>query len=400
MQTALPAPEAVRTEGSHIYLADGRCLIDGIASWWTACHGYNHPALLMALKEQADRMPHIMLGGVVHEPATTLATRLAACLPGDLQHIFFVDSGSVAVEVALKIALQYWHNLGAPLKKRFIYFENSYHGDTLGAMSVSDSALHVAFNDHQRSQQCCRLPQTPDEWATLEDVLYKNHTELAGLIIEPLVQGAGGMIFHPASALTRLRALCDTYGILMIVDEIFTGFGRTGTLFASEQAEIVPDILCLGKGLTGGVMGLAATAVRPFVYQAFLSDSSDQAFMHGPTYMGNPLACAVANASLTLFETEPRLEQVNRIYKQMSAQLEQNRVFSCVKDVRCLGAIGVVELYPDTPFDLQKARHWFLDQGVFIRPLNKVLYLTPAFTVPSDELSQLTEAIGHLTYTL
>ncbi len=318
MQTARQPLQAVSTRGSLIRLNDGRELIDGIASWWTACHGYNHPHIQAALHRQIDRMPHVMFGGLVHEPALKLAERLAALTPGDLNHVFFVDSGSVAVEVAMKMAVQYWLNRGEAGRSRMVSFRNGYHGDTMACMSVCDpdESMHALFKDYLPRQILAELPVDEASEAAFDALLAREKAHVAAVLIEPLVQGAGGMKFHSADTLRRVAEACKRHGVLLIADEIFVGFGRTGTLFACEQAGITPDILCLGKGLTGGALTLAATLARPHVFEAFLSESHDKALMHGPTFMANPLACAAANASLDLFATEPRLEQVAQIETQ------------------------------------------------------------------------------------
>ncbi|MUG03943.1 adenosylmethionine--8-amino-7-oxononanoate transaminase [Bombella sp. ESL0378] len=393
MHTAPFPVEAQATSGSTITLADGRTLIDGIASWWTACHGYNHPSIRRALIAQAERMPHVMFGGMVHQPAITLAQRLAARLPGDLERVFFTDSGSVAMEVAAKIAIQYHLNKGHTGRHKLLSFRGGYHGDTLAMMAICDpeEGMHRLFGAALPQQILADLPTTLAHSAALEALLARQGHEIAALIVEPLVQGAGGMLFHTAETLRQLRRLCDSYGILLILDEVFTGFGRTGTFFACEQADITPDIIALSKALTAGTMPLAATVARKTVFEAFLSDNPLHALMHGPTFMANPLACAVANASLDLFDQEPRLEQVRAIHTQMTHELEPCRHLPGVRDVRTLGAIGVVELERlDDPEALKRA---FLKEGVWIRPFRRIIYLTPAFTITSDELTHLTGAI-------
>ena len=386
MKTMRPPLPVVRTHGCRIVLADGRELIDGIASWWTACHGYNHPYIAAAVEKQLVDMPHVMFGGLVHEQPLWLAQRLASLLPGDLERAFFSESGSVAVEIALKMALQYWINRGEPKRKKFIAFEDGYHGDTTGAMAVSDpdAGMHDAFRG--------ALPEHIIATMPLDETIVTRHSdELAGIIVEPLVQGAGGMKFNDAATLQALRRICDKHNLLLIFDEIFTGFGRAGTMFACEQAGVVPDIITLSKALTGGTLPLAATVARKHVFDAFWSDDPQKALMHGPTYMGNALACAAANASLDLFEREPRLQQVKAIGEQMTRELSPCRDMAGVKNVRIKGGIGVVEL--DRIADLGALRARFLEEGVFIRPFGNVVYLTPSFTISSDELSTLTRAI-------
>ena len=393
MKTVAPPLPVVRTEGSRILLANGRELIDGIASWWTACHGYNHPHMRHAIARQLKQMPHVMFGGLAHEQALTLARRLAAILPGDLTRVFFSDSGSVAVEVALKMAAQYWINKGVRGRKQFVACKGGYHGDTAGAMAVSDldAGMHAAFAGLLPEHVIADLP-TDDEKAAALDLLLAQHADsIAGIIVEPLVQGAGGMIFHDADVLRRLRALADKYDLLLIFDEIFTGFARTGTMFAGAAAGVTPDIVTLSKALTGGTLPLAATIATRKVFDAFWSDDPTKALLHGPTYMANALGCAAANASLDLFEREPRLDQVAAIAVQMEQGLAPCRGQRCVKDVRVKGAIGVVEL--DRIGNLNALRARFIAEGVFIRPIGNIIYLTPAFTIEPDELKTLTDAV-------
>lgn len=390
MKTVPPPLAVVRTQGTRITLADGRELIDGIASWWTACHGYNHPHIRQAVEAQLASMPHVMFGGLVHEQAFVLAGRLAKLLPGDLTRVYFSDSGSVAVEVAMKMATQYWINRGIRGKNRFVAFKGGYHGDTTGAMAVSDpdAGMHAAFAGVLPRHHIADLP---DDDSALVQLLTQRGDTVAAMIVEPLVQGAGGMTFHDVGALRRLRALADRYDILLLFDEIFTGFGRTGTMFACEHAGVAPDIITLSKALTGGTLPLAATIATRRIFDAFWSDDPKKALMHGPTYMANALGCAAANASLDLFEREPRLLQVADIAIALERGLAPCRDFPNVKDVRVKGAIGVVEL--DRIDDLDALRAQFIEQGVFIRPIGNVIYLTPAFTISSDELKTLTDAI-------
>jgi adenosylmethionine-8-amino-7-oxononanoate aminotransferase len=398
MKTAAPPLAVTGTSGSRITLADGRELIDGIASWWTACHGYNHPHIRAAVERQLAQMPHVMFGGLVHEPALTLAGRLTAMLAQDnpacdLDRVFFSDSGSVAVEVALKMAVQYWRNRGARTRSRIIAFNGGYHGDTTGAMAVSDpeGSFHSAFRGLLPQQIIVDLPTDAATAAALEAVLAQRADEVAAIIVEPLVQGAGGMRFHAPQVLKTLRAIADRYEVLLIFDEIFTGFGRTGQMFAFEEAGVLPDILTLSKALTGGTLPLAATVARRKVFDAFWSDDPSQALMHGPTFMANPLACAAANASLELFAREPRLAQVGKISAALREGLEPCRKLAGVKDVRVKGAIGVVEL--DRIGDLDVLRQRFIAEGVFVRPFDNIVYLTPAFTIGEDDLDRLIEAV-------
>jgi adenosylmethionine-8-amino-7-oxononanoate aminotransferase len=393
MKTASRPLEAVRTEGVRIELADGRRLVDGIASWWTACHGYNHPHIRTAVGDQLARMPHVMFGGLTHAPAERLAKRLTALLPGALNHVFFVDSGSVAVEVGMKMALQLWRNRGVAGRTRFLAFREGYHGDTLGTMSVCDpeEGMHAHFGAALLPQLFAEVPRTADQAAALDALIATHKHELAAVMVEPLVQGAGGMRFHAPEALAHIAEAARRHGLPLILDEIFTGFGRTGTMFACEAAGVVPDIVCLSKALTGGTMALAATVATSEIFDAFWSDDPGFALMHGPTFMANPLACAAANASLDLFETEPRLDQAAAISAQLAEGLEPCRGMAGVADVRVLGAIGVVQ-FDKTP-DREALKRAFLDRGVWVRPFGDVVYLTPALTIGADELEMLTTAV-------
>jgi adenosylmethionine-8-amino-7-oxononanoate aminotransferase len=393
MKTAAPPLSVARTDGVRITLTDGRQLIDGIASWWTACHGYNHPHIRDCVMRQLEMMPHVMFGGLTHEPALSLARRLAALTPGDLNRVFFTDSGSVAVEVAMKMAVQYWLNKGVRGRTKFIAFKGGYHGDTTSAMAVSDpdEGMHKMFAGLLPEHYVLDLPRDEETTKALDDFIAAHADAVAGLIVEPLVQGAGGMLFHAPAVLQKLRRLADKHDVLLICDEIFTGFGRTGGMFASEAAGIIPDIMCLSKALTGGTMALAATIARDHVFEAFWSDDASHALMHGPTFMANPLACAAANASLDLFEEEPRLAQVEVISRALADGLDPCRGLPGVKDVRVLGAIGVVELPRIDDMKALKAK--FVDAGVWVRPFGNIVYLTPAFTIPPDDLARLTSAI-------
>jgi adenosylmethionine-8-amino-7-oxononanoate aminotransferase len=394
MKTAPPPLVVKATHGCRIVLADGRELIDGIASWWTACHGYNHPHIRAAVERQLATIPHVMFGGLVHEQALTLARRLADLLgPANLDRVFFSESGSVAVEVALKMALQYWRNRGVFGRDRIVAFKGGYHGDTSGAMAVSDpgSGFHGTLSGALPQQIIVDLPVDEASTAALDRVLAQHSERIAAIIVEPLAQGAGGMRFHEAQVLRTLRTLADRYGPLLIFDEIFTGFGRTGTMFAFEQAGVVPDIITLSKALTGGTLPLAATVARRNVFETFWSDDPRKALMHGPTFMANALGCAAANASLDLFAREPRLAQVAKIEALLRTGLEPCRKLAGVKEVRVKGAIGVVEL--DRVENIDQLRQRFIEEGVFIRPLGSVIYLTPAFTIAEDDLAKLTNAV-------
>ena len=368
-------------------------LIDGVASWWTACHGYNHPHIAEAVRRQLARMPHVMFGGLTHAPAERLAERLAALLPGDLDHVFFADSGSVAVEVAMKMAAQYWLNRGVRTRRRFVAFRGGYHGDTFATMAVCDpdEGMHTLFSGLLAEHAIVDLPRDADTAAAFDAFLERHADGLAGILVEPLVQGAGGMLFHDAAVLRHLRRAADAHGLLLIFDEIFTGFGRSGSMFACQEAGVLPDIITLSKALTGGTMALSAAVARSHVFAAFLSDEPSHALMHGPTYMANPLACAASLASLDLFETEPRLAQVQAIGAQMRHELAACAGLPNVRDVRVRGAIGVVELQCAGDLDALKAA--LVARGVWVRPFRNILYLTPAFTITPAELSTLTGAV-------
>ncbi len=400
MKTVSPPLAVVRTQGSRIVLADGRELIDGVASWWTACHGYNQPHIRHAVAKQLKQMPHVMFGGLAHEGALTVARRLATLLPGDLNRVFFSDSGSVAVEVALKMATQYWINRGAKGRGAFIAFKGGYHGDTTGAMAVSDAedGMHALFARLLPQHFIVDLPDVDERYAALDKLLAEKADSIAGIIVEPLVQGAGGMKFHEAGVLTRLRALADKYDLLLIFDEVFTGFGRTGSMFACEAAGIVPDIVALSKALTGGTLPLAATVATGKVFDAFWADDPKKALMHGPTFMANALGCAAANASLDLFEQEPRLQQVAGIASALLQGLAPCRSMAGVKDVRVQGAIGVVEMERIDDVEVLRAR--FVAEGVFVRPFGNIIYLTPAFTIAPDELKTLTDTVAKVVRTI
>jgi adenosylmethionine-8-amino-7-oxononanoate aminotransferase len=394
MKTASLPLAVAATRGSRIVLADGRELIDGIASWWTACHGYNHPHIRTAVERQLATMPHVMFGGLVHEQALTLAHRLTGMLgPHGLDRVFFSESGSIAVEVALKMALQYWRNRGVRDREQIVAFKGGYHGDTTGAMAVSDpqSGFQGTLAGLLPRRIIVDLPLDAASTAALDALLAEQAERIAAIIVEPLVQGAGGMRLHDAGVLQTLRALADRYELMLIFDEIFTGFGRTGTMFAFEQAGVTPDIITLSKALTGGTLPLAATVARRKAFEAFWSDDPAKALMHGPTFMANALACAAANASLDLFAREPRLAQVGRIESLLRDALEPCRKLAGVQDVRVKGATGVVEL--NRIENLGGLRQRFIDEGVFVRPFGSIVYLTPAFTITEDELQKLTGAI-------
>jgi len=393
MKTTRPPLAVELTRGTRIVLADGRELVDGIASWWTACHGYNHPHIVGAIRAQAAKMPHVMLGGLVHEQALTLAQRLCAIAPGGMERVFFSDSGSVAVEVAMKMATQYWLNQNIRGRTKFLAFRGGYHGDTIATMAVCDpdEGMHSLFAGLLPQHHIVDLPRDEESIAAFDTFLERHASEIAGILVEPLVQGAGGMLFHDENVLRRLRAAADKYELLLIFDEIFTGFGRTGAMFAAEAAGIAPDIMTVGKGLTGGTLPLAATLATRRVFDAFWSDDPSHALMHGPTYMGNALACAAANASLDLFERENRLKAACDMAARLSAALGPCLGMKGVRDVRVRGAIGVVEL--DQIADMNDLKRRFVEEGVWVRPFRNIVYLTPALTIDEADLTMLTDAI-------
>jgi adenosylmethionine-8-amino-7-oxononanoate aminotransferase len=389
MKTAAPPLRVAATRGTRILLEDGRALLDGIASWWTAVHGYNHPHIVEAIRKQAATMPHVMLGGLVHEPALTLARRLSDLVPGGPWRAFFSDSGSVAVEVALKIAVQHWINRGERGRRLIVGFQGGYHGDTLATMAVGDTdeGMHRLFKGLLPEHVIAPVPNTAEARADFDRLLASRRGEIAAVIVEPLVQGAGGMKFHAPETLAAIAGACRRHDVLLIADEIFTGFGRLGTMFACAQADVTPDIVCVGKALTGGAVPLAATLASESVYAPFHSDSPDAALMHGPTYMGNALACAAANASLDLFAAEPRLDQVRAMEGWLRAGLEPARKLPGVRDVRAWGAIGVVQL--ERRDGLDAVAHACLDAGLWVRPFLDIAYLTPAYTMLESEVAEL-----------
>ena len=384
---------AKATHGSTIILNDGTKLIDGIASWWTACHGYNHPHIIKTVKKQLELMPHIMFGGIIHQPAIDLAKHLANLLPGDLNKVFFSESGSVSVEVALKIAAQFWLNQNNNIKNKIISFHGGYHGDTMATMAVCDpeEGMHNLFKNIIPHQYNIPLPDTSEKQKDFIQFLEKHHKTIAAILIEPLIQGAGGMLFHSPEILRFLRKQADHFEILLIFDEIFTGFGRTGSFFACEQADVIPDIITLSKALSGGTMALAATIAKEYIFNGFLSDSDQHALMHGPTFMANPLACSAANASLEVFDQYNWKNAVSSIERQMKNELTQCKNLKNVKDIRVKGAVAVVELYNIS--NLNRLKIKFIQQNVWIRPFRNIVYLTPSFTITSEELSLLTNSI-------
>lgn len=399
MNSGLPVFPVESARGVRLKLADGRELIDGMSSWWCAIHGYNHPVLNQAISRQLESMAHVMFGGLSHQPAAALAGKLVALTPQPLQSVFFSDSGSVSVEVAMKMAIQYWQTKGAVHKQKFLSLRSGYHGDTFGAMSVSDpvTGMHALFADSIQQQFFVDAPSrafgedcTAEDMRAMRGVLAAQQQNLAAVILEPVVQGAGGMRFYSADYLNRLRALCDEFGVLLIFDEIATGFGRTGKLFALQHSQVVPDILCLGKALTGGYMTLAATLTTTEISQT-ISRGEPGLFMHGPTFMANPLACSVALASIELLLDSPWQENVARIEQQLRQELQVCASLASVREVRVLGAIGVVEM--KQPVDMKILPQQFVDEGVWVRPFGKLVYLMPPYIMPADDLSVLTRAV-------
>jgi adenosylmethionine---8-amino-7-oxononanoate aminotransferase len=395
META-PLPLCVAgAKGCRIMLEDGQELIDGISSWWTMCHGYNHPYIMDAVAKQLAELPHIMFAGLAHEPAYRLATRLCALVPPGLSRVFYSDSGSVAVEVAMKMAVQFWRNRGDKNKIKFISFRNGYHGDTMGTMSLSDpeKSMHQPFSSYMPMQYIWDIPLDEFSFTEFDELLAEITKTTAALVIEPLVQCAGGMVFHSPDVLAEIYRLCKKHNILFIADEIATGFGRTGSMFACDEAGITPDILCIGKALTGGMLPLAATITTEEIYAAFLSPHSDKAFMHGPTFMANPLACAAANASLDLFEQYNVLKQVGQIEEQLWQGLSPCRNMPHIWDVRVKGAIGVIQLADSSEETIVFLRKRFVEEHIWLRPFGDVIYIMPPFVISQEELGEIIDVV-------
>jgi len=408
-----PKPVRIeRAEGVYLYTADGRKLIDAISSWWVNLHGHANPLIAAAISEQAYKVEHVIFAGFTHQPAEELAQRLSRWLPSPLRHIFFSDDGSTAVEVALKMALQHWQNAGSPGKKRLVALEHAYHGDTLGAMSVgADSEFADPFHSVRfpvlrvPSAHCFRCPVGKvrsecdiDCTEPLERLLKQRGDEIAAVIVEPLLQGAGGMIVHPVEFLQRVRQLCSRYNVLLIADEVLTGFGRCGKMFACELAGVVPDILCLSKGLTGGFLPLGATVCTESVHETFCAQDRSRTFLHGHSYTGNPLACAAAVANLKIFESEPVFERIARIQKIHEERLPALRNHPAVANVRMIGTVAALELETDKPGYFSEAGHalydFFLASGVLLRPLGNVVYVLPPYVITAEQLHRVYDVIG------
>ena len=400
-----PAPIKIsRAEGVYLYADDGRRFLDAISSWWVNLHGHAHPAIAAAVAEQVRKLEHVIFAGFTHEPAEELACRLGSLLPASLSHIFFSDDGSTAVEVALKMAAQYWRNIGMPGKRRIVALEHAYHGDTVGAMAVSaESVFTDAFRDmtfpvlRAHSAYCFRCPVGRrrsecdiDCVGHLAQILERHDSEIAAVIVEPLLQGAGGMIVHPLEFLQRIRDLCTQHDVLLIADEVLTGFGRTGRMFACGLAGVIPDMMCLSKGLTGGFLPLGATVCQARIYEAFLGADRSRTFFHGHSYSGNPLACAAANASLRIFESEPVFSRIEGIALGHERRLHFFRSHPAVADVRAIGTVAALELKATDSGYLSSLRgclsEFFLNRGILLRPLGNVLYLLPPYVITQGEL--------------
>ena len=390
-----PVFPVASASGVRLTLADGRQLIDGMSSWWSTIHGYNHPVLNNAAHEQLQDMSHVMFGGLTHAPAATLGKRLVDMTPAALTRVFISDSGSVAVEVAIKMAFQYWIAKGKNDKTRLLALRHGYHGDTFATMAACDpvNGMHHLFSGVLPQHLFCDAPATPfgspasdDDMASMRHLLQQHHHRIAAVILEPIVQGAGGMRFYSADYLRQVRALCDEFNVLLIHDEIATGFGRSGELFACDYAGISPDIMCVGKALTGGYMSLAATLCTEAIAEGICQGEAG-VFMHGPTFMGNPLACAIANASIDLLLSSDWQSNIRRIERGLNEGLAPARTLDSVADVRCLGGIGVIEM--KAPVDMTTIQPRFVDHGIWIRPFGKLVYTMPPYVISDDDLQTL-----------
>jgi adenosylmethionine---8-amino-7-oxononanoate aminotransferase len=413
-QEAVDAPplRIVRAEGVYLYTDDGRRLIDGISSWWVNLHGHGHPAIVAAIAAQAARTDHVLLAGFTHDAIEELRGRLRKILPGNLSHIFFSDDGSTAVEVALKMAVQYWQNAGRPEKKAIVALEHAYHGDTVGAMSVgaassfNDPFRELLFPVHRvHSAYCYRCPVgktratcSIDCVEQLRKLLEEKGGDIAAVIVEPLLQGAGGMIVHPVEFLQRVRRLCTEHEVLLIADEVLTGFGRCGKMFACELAGVAPDLMCLSKGLTGGVLPMGATVCTPKIHDAFVSVDRARTFYHGHSYTGNPIAAAAAVASCGIFEREPVFERICQIAEIHRRRLAAIKDHPAVGEVRSIGTMAAIELRADDPGYASKLRpklyEFFIDAGVLLRPLGNIVYILPPYVITSDELNTIYDRVG------
>jgi len=395
----LPVFPVKSAKGVHLTLEDGRQLVDGMSSWWCAIHGYNVPELNAALTRQLDDMAHVMFGGLTHAPAVSLCKKLVEITPEKLETVFLVDSGSVAVEVAMKMAIQFWQARKLCSKQKFVSLKGGYHGDTFGAMSVCDpvTGMHALFSDILAKNYFISSPEClfgepckTEHLDELRSTLALHHSDIAALILEPVVQGAGGMKFYSADYLKQAKKICEEHDVLLICDEIATGFGRSGKMFACEHAGISPDIMCIGKSLTGGYLTLAATLCTKHISDT-ISNNPPHLFMHGPTFMGNPLACAVAIENIRLLQASAWQQNIQQIEQQLNQELEPCKKLDCVEDVRVLGAIGVVELKQTV--NMSKIQQTFVDQGVWIRPFGKLIYLMPPYIINKTQLNTLTQAI-------
>lgn len=396
--SALQRPDifpVVSAQGVRLQLADGRTLVDGMSSWWSAIHGYNHPVLNKAATDQLANMSHVMFGGLTHQPAASLGKRLVDITPAPLRRVFISDSGSVAVEVAIKMALQYWISKGKKAKSRLLALRSGYHGDTFATMAVCDpvTGMHHLFSEVLPQHLFAPSPNvafnetaTDADMAPIKTLLEQHHDELAAVIVEPIVQGAGGMRFYSPHYLRLLRGLCDEFGVLLIHDEIATGFGRTGELFACDHAGISPDIMCVGKALTGGYLSLAATLCTEEIAVG-ICEGEAGVFMHGPTFMGNPLACSVANASIDLLLSDDWRRNIARLQGGLQAGLASARELPGVKEVRCLGGIGVIEM--EHPVSMASIQKRFVDAGIWIRPFGKLIYTMPPYIISDEDLAYL-----------
>lgn len=399
IENPLPVYCVESASGVRLRLTDGRELIDGMSSWWAVIHGYNHPVLTSVIKEQADTLSHVMFGGITHKPAVELAKLLVECTPRKLSRVFFCDSGSVAVEVGMKMAMQYFFAKGEESKKKFLTIRSGYHGDTFHAMAVCDpqTGMHQIYSGVLPKYYFAPRPEVGfyEDWRENDILQFKglietHHEELCAVILEPIVQGAGGMRFYHPQYLRRVRQLCDDYNVLLIADEIATGFGRSGELFACDYAEITPDIMCLGKALTGGYLTLAAVLTTTKIGKQ-LSSGDPGVFMHGPTFMANPLACSVGAASVGLLLQSDWRRTIDDIELTLSQGLSPCKEMSHVEDVRVLGAIGVVEL--KNPVNMAEIQKAFVDMGVWVRPYGKLIYLMPPYCISSEDLSYLAKVV-------